>query len=230
MPKSSPKTSKPAVHVDRLRVNLGGTDILRDVSFTIPERTLTAIVGENGSGKTTLVRAMLGLTPSTGAVRFLGLPLAAMRTSIGYVPQRFDFDRDLPITVAEFMNLARQSRTSREHILRMLREVGLTSAIARKRLGELSGGQLQRVLIAQAILNNPRILVLDEPATGIDVAGEETVIELLQHLRAEHGTTVLMISHDLHLVAETVDHVIWVQRGIKATGNPKEVLAAYTAT
>lgn len=229
MPRSSAKTSKPAISVQKLNVTLSGTTILRDASFEVPEGSITAIIGENGSGKTTLVRALLGLTPSTGTIRFFGTTLDRVRLQVGYVPQRFEFDRDFPITIGEFLNLARRADTPREHILHTLREVGLTSAVMRKRLGDLSGGQLQRVLIAQAILNNPRILVLDEPATGIDVTGEATIMHVLEHLRAEHHTTIVMISHDLHLIEETVDHAVLVQHGIKAAGKPRDVLRAYAA-
>lgn len=209
MPRPSPKTNSPAVRVRNFTVAYQGTVVLRNMSFDVPTGSFTAIVGQNGSGKTTLVRAMLGLTPhAAGEVRFFAQPLGEVRARIGYVPQRFDFDRDMPITVAEFLNLARRAEVPPSHMLHTLKEVGLTSAAMRKRIGTLSGGQLQRVLIAQAILNNPTLLVLDEPSTGIDVKGEATIMEVLEHLRKEHGTTVLMITHDADLVHTHATHVI----------------------
>lgn len=224
MPVSSHKTTNPAIRVDGLSVTLGHTLVVEDVSFVVPSGSMTAVIGPNGSGKTTLLRAMLGLTPHTGTVEFFGTSDTEMRRRVGYVPQRFDFDRSFPITVAEFLNLARSRSTDKTHVGHTVREVGLPLSILSARVGTLSGGQLQRVLIAQAILNNPDVLFLDEPATGIDVSGEEAVMHVLQHLRETHGTTVVIVSHDLGMIAEAVDHVVCINRTLVCTGSPEKTM------
>lgn len=214
MSKHSSKTAETAIRVVRVSVMFNGTPVLRDATLDVPAGGLTAIVGANGSGKTTLVRAMLGLVPlSGGSVAFFGKPLGHMRARIGYVPQRFDFDRDMPVTVAEFLALARRRGTTAANIAHTLRDVGLMPSAANKRLGALSGGQLQRVLIAQATLNNPAILFLDEPAAGIDVEGEATVMDVLDHLREEHGTTIVMITHDVDVLDNRATQMVRMDYG-----------------
>lgn len=223
---SSAKTSNDAVRVSGLSVTLQNSVIIDDVSFAVAKGSMTAIIGPNGSGKTTLLRAMLGLVPHTGDVAFFGAARHDMRRRIGYVPQRFDFDRTFPITVREFLNLARQPQTSTEHMGHTLREVGLPLSVLSARVGTLSGGQLQRVLIAQAILNNPDILFLDEPATGIDVTGEEAVMQVLTHLKETHGTTIIIVSHDLGMIAESVDHVVCINHTVICAGTPEKTMTA----
>lgn len=224
MRNSSVKTANDAVRVDTLSVTLAGTVILDDVSFSVPRGSMTAIIGPNGSGKTTLLRSMLGLVEYQGSVRMFGGERSEMRHRIGYVPQRFEFDRSFPITVREFLNLARRHETPKEHIAHTIREVGLPVATLTKRVGTLSGGQLQRVLIAQAILNSPDILFLDEPSTGIDVAGEEAVMHVLDHLKETHGTTIVIVSHDLGMIAESVDQVVCINRRLICAGPPGKTM------
>src|SRR5262249_25095380 len=155
---------------------------------------IAAIIGPNGSGKTTLLRAVLGLRPpDSGEIRLFGKHLHAVRGLIGYVPQRFDFDRDFPLSVGEFMELARHEHCPKSRIPEKLREVGMPKESLHLRIGSLSGGQLQRVLIAQAILNNPAMLFLDEPSSGIDISGEATFYELIEHLNEEHDTTIVLV-------------------------------------
>lgn len=226
MPNSSAKTANDAIRVERLTVTFAGTSVVEDVSFSVPRGCMTAIIGPNGSGKTTLLRAMLGLVDYEGTVRMFGGDRNEMRHRIGYVPQRFEFDRSFPITVREFLNLARRSETPKEHITHTIREVGLPLATLTKRVGALSGGQLQRVLIAQAILNSPDILFLDEPATGIDVAGEEAVMHVLAHLKETHGTTIVIVSHDLGMIAESVDEVVCINRRLICAGPPEQTMTS----
>lgn len=221
----SAKTSKPnapAVCVDRVSVRMNSVIVLDDVSFDIPRGSMTAIIGPNGSGKTTLLKTMLGLVPHQGTVRLLGGTLRAVHTKIGYVPQRFDFDRTFPMTVEEFLAMYRRPGASTAQDV--LREVGLTHIILNKKLGLLSGGQLQRVLIAQAIINNPELLLLDEPSTGIDVAGEAAVYDVLRHLKETHGTTIVIVSHDLAMISDVVDHVIAINRRVICVGTPEKAL------
>ena len=170
------------------------------------------------------MRAMLGLIPSEGEIRILGKHAHAMRAAIGYAPQRFAFDREFPITVREFLDLARRPHCPVGRIAEKINEVGLPRTILDRRLGTLSGGELQKILLAQAILNNPAILFLDEPTAGVDVAGEQTLYEIIAHLNREHHTTVIMVSHDLAVVARLVDRVICVNRQLLCYGSPKEAL------
>lgn len=221
---SSAKTNN-AIAVQGLRVRLAGTVVLDDVYFDVPTGSMTAIIGPNGSGKTTLLRAILGLVDiEHGAVTLFGGSREEMRHRIGYVPQRFEFDRTFPITVREFLGLARRATTEVAHVAHTIREVGLPPSVLHKRIGALSGGQLQRVLIAQAILNNPDLLVLDEPVTGIDVAGEEAVMQVLTHLKETHGTTIVIVSHDISMIADAVDEVVCVNRRLICAGPPNKTL------
>ncbi|MFH2062929.1 MAG: metal ABC transporter ATP-binding protein [bacterium] len=228
MPKPSPKTSRPtAVSVTGCTVSFGGRPVVDDVTFSIPSGSVAAVVGPNGSGKTTLIRAILGLVPmSSGDVRIFGHPIADAHAMIGYVPQRLDFDRQFPITVAEFMELARHRHLERERIDEMIDEVGLSPAVLGQRLGSLSGGQLQRVLIAQAVLNDPDLLVLDEPSSGIDIIGEEAFYDIIRHLNRERDTTILMVSHELAVVSKLVDTVICLNHEMICIGPPKKTLTA----
>ncbi|MBI1907902.1 metal ABC transporter ATP-binding protein [Candidatus Uhrbacteria bacterium] len=220
---ASAKTNNaPAICVDGLSVTYGDVAVLDDVSFDIPRGSITAIIGPNGSGKTTLLRAMLGLVPHKGTVAVFGEAIRKAHDRIGYVPQRFDFDRTFPMTVGEFLTLyRRKGGETPEHIIR---EVGLQKPILAKTLGTLSGGQLQRVLIAQAIINNPALLFLDEPSTGIDVAGEAALYDVLAHLNETHGTTIVLVSHDLSMLADIVDHVVAVNRRLVCVGTPERAL------
>jgi len=214
-----------AVSVKDLRVSYDDHVILENISFEIPENSITAIIGPNGSGKSTLIKAVLGLTRTEkGDVKLFGQPLSHVRRTIGYVPQRFEFDRQFPMTVLEFMELARHEHTDKKGISRAIKNVGIKSGVLREQLGSLSGGQLQRVLIAQAILNQPKLLVLDEPAAGIDVVGEAAFFQMIDQLRKVHGTTIVIVSHDISFVANAVDHVVCVNKNLMCSGPPKLAL------
>jgi zinc transport system ATP-binding protein len=219
----------PAIEVNGLTVDLAGHRILTDVSFTVPQGAIAACIGPNGSGKTTLLRAILGLVPaSAGEARILGSRLEHVRTVVGYVPQRFDFDRTFPMTVREFMALALHDHAPSATILAKIEEVGLAEAVLERQLGQLSGGQLQRVLIAQAIINDPLILFMDEPSAGVDIAGEATFYDLLRHLNRKHHTTVIMVSHDVAVLSELVDQVICISGRLLCSGAPQAVLSDKT--
>ncbi len=226
MPARSPRTTNiPAVSVQNLNVSYGSVSVLRDISFTIKQGTIAAVIGPNGSGKSTLVRTILGLLPPTsGSVSLFGKPVSQQLARIGYVPQSFAFDRQFPITVYEFLRLAARSANAPEAIDTAVKEVGLMPAVLHEQLGALSGGQLQRVLIAQAILNSPDLLFLDEPSAGIDVAGEAAFYDVIEHLRVEHGTTIVLISHDVSMVARTVDQVICLNRELVCSTTPRRAL------
>lgn len=233
MPKSSAKTknnSEPVIEVSDLTVHYGGRNVLHEVGFSIPQGHIAAIIGPNGSGKTTLLKAMLGIIASTGNVRFFSESLSDSRKNIGYVPQKFSFTPDLPLTVNEFLNLSRRQSITNHDIHRALHDVGLHGHHANTPIAMLSGGQLQRVLIAQAIMNKPTMLFLDEPSNNIDVAGEASFYEIITHLNKEHNTTIIMVSHDISTISSMVDTVICVNGQLLCAGSPKSVLTKRNLT
>lgn len=225
MPKPSSKTNNIAIEVKDLSVQFDDNLILDHVSFSIEEGAIAAVIGPNGSGKTTLLRAMLGVIPKEGgSISILGQPLHHVRQVIGYIPQKFAFDPTFPMTVQEFLHLSQCKEGKTDAIDRVLKEVALPKKILTQKIGSLSGGQLQRVLIAQAIINDPKILILDEPATGVDVAGEAAFYKIIQHLNEEHGTTVILVSHDISMVSKSVDQVLCINHSLTCSGPPREAL------
>jgi len=201
--------------------------LLSNVSFTVRARTIHVIVGPNGAGKTTLLTALLGQAAFEGRI------LAHWRRDgrIGFVPQLFTVDASLPVTVADFLALTRQQRpvcfgvsaATRARIATLLRDVGL-AGLDRRPLSVLSGGELRRVLLAHALDPLPELLILDEPAAGLDESGVGQLEELLRTLR-EGGTTVLMVSHDLDQVRRLADRVTVLDRSIVSEGPAHETLA-----
>lgn len=214
----------PFLRVHGLTVRYGDYLAVDDVSFKVEKGQIVAVIGPNGSGKTTLVRAVMGLLPHSGEVVWDGEP------KIGYVPQRLDFDRTFPLTVEELMLLRlpghrfwRHDKEAHEAVTHSLEDVGAARLIEKK-IGTLSGGELQRVLIANAMLPNPSILVLDEPSSGIDIEGEETIYGLIHRIADERGMTVLLVSHDLDIVFKHADQVICMNRKLICEGVPQKVL------
>ena len=192
-----------------------GRTILADIDIDISPREIVTVIGPNGAGKTTLVRALLGLEPLDGGSirRKPGLVT-------GYAPQRFDVDRAIPLTVSRFVALGR--RGSPDALARVLQDVG-AGALAERQLAELSGGELQRVVLARALVRSPDLLVLDEPVRGVDYAGEAELYTLIGRLRTERGFGVLLVSHDLHVVMAQSDRVICLNRHVCCSGVPQSV-------
>jgi zinc transport system ATP-binding protein len=222
---------QPAVRFDGVSVVRGDVSILDQVCATVPQAGFTAIIGPNGAGKTTLLLALLGETGYQGAIRFP--ETGGRRPRIGYVPQRFAFDRNLPLTVAEFLALGFQrsplwfgiQRGLRARLNEALAQVAAED-LAPRPLGALSGGELQRVLLALALMQQPELLVLDEPAAGVDFQGELLFCELLERLRRLHRFTLLMVSHDLGTVTHHATHVICLNRRTVAEGPPSQTLTS----
>ena len=224
-----------AIRIRDLGVQIGSVTILEHVSAAVPRGVCTAIVGPNGAGKTTLTRAILGELEHTGVIEFgSGSGTFTRRPPrFGYVPQKLLFDRNMPLTVLEYLasGLTRRpvffgiGRAFRKAASDYLSEVECGKLIDRP-LGALSGGELQRVLLAQALMQNPEILILDEPAAGIDFKGEQLLCELLEKFRRKLGFTQLMISHDLSMVAAHAAHVICINRTVFAAGEPDQVLTS----
>jgi len=192
-----------------------GRAILQSVDIDIAEGEILTLIGPNGAGKTTLVRVLLGLEkPDRGTV------LRKPGLVVGYVPQRFLTDRAIPLTVSRFIELGR--RVEDEDAGRALADVG-ADKLADRQLSQLSGGELQRVLLARALVGSPGVLVLDEPARGIDYTGEAELYALIGRLRSERGFGVLLVSHDLHVVMAQSDRVICLNRHVCCSGMPQSV-------
>jgi len=210
-----------AISVKNLSVDYGNQTVLNRLSFDVEKGKLTAIIGPNGSGKTTLFKAILGLIPHQGQVRIFQKPVREVLRRIGYVPQSFDFDRTLPITVREFLSFGalRHWHPSGE----LCKEVHVDVLMDRL-IGELSGGQLQRVLIAQALLKKPDLLLLDEPSSGIDIEGAKAFYDLIKHVNHEHGLTVVLISHEINMVYSLADQIICLNRDLICNGPPRQAL------
>ncbi len=203
------------IQVDHINKTYGDISAVEDVSFSIPAGEIVAIVGPNGSGKSTLVKMMAGLiTPTSGTITIDGKPPAQARKKLAYVPQHFSFDKTLPITIKEFLLIALETETetpAHTRVINALSFVGLTDQID-KQLGTLSGGQLQRVLIARAILEKKQLLILDEPSSGIDVSAEQEIHLLLKAMNVEYGTTIVIISHELDFVSSFAHSVLCLNK------------------
>ncbi|HEX5957226.1 MAG TPA: metal ABC transporter ATP-binding protein [Hyphomicrobiaceae bacterium] len=194
----------------------GGRAILAGVDIDISPGEIVTVIGPNGAGKSMLVRALLGLEPLDGGTVHRRGALV-----IGYAPQRVDVDRAIPLTVARFIALG-QPMATRSDIDGVLAEVG-AGALAQRQLPELSGGELQRVVLARALIRSPSLLVLDEPARAVDYAGEAELYTLIGRLRRERGLGVLLVSHDLHIVMAQSDRVICLNRHVCCSGVPRTV-------
>ncbi|MBY6116524.1 metal ABC transporter ATP-binding protein [Mameliella alba] len=201
-----------------LTMRHGTLDVLRNVDFAIAPGEIVTVVGPNGSGKSTLLRALIGaMKPLRGKVtRARGLRL-------GYVPQGLRLDGSLPMTVARFLNLPqRVSAEARQAAL----EASGAGDLSQRQLAALSGGQFQRVLLARALLNDPQILILDEPTTGLDQPAQASFYRQIEDLRDRLGCAVLMVSHELHVVMSASDRVICLNGHVCCEGRPEVVAQA----
>jgi zinc transport system ATP-binding protein len=201
--------------VSDLSVKISNQPIISNVTFKISRGITLAIVGPNGAGKTTLFRALLNLVPYSGKIEWNG------KMKIGYVPQILSV-RDIPISVKEFLSYKNESI---QDINAVLASVGLDSeAIVDKSLATLSGGQMRRVLIAWAIVDKPDVLLFDEPTSGVDLDSEEAIYGMLRSLTAKNNITLLLISHDLHIVREYSDCALALNKCLIFFGESKEVM------
>lgn len=196
-------------------VRFGAEEVLHDVSLTLAPGEIVTILGPNGSGKSTLLRALLGIVPvAQGRIqRQPGLRL-------GYVPQRLMIDRTMPMTVRRFLSLP--TRVSDLAAAEVLARTGMAGHEA-DQMTQLSGGQLQRVLLARALLGKPQVLMLDEPTQGLDQPGEAAFYRLIEEVRRDTGAAILMVSHDLHVVMAASDRVICLNGHICCEGTPRVV-------
>lgn len=206
-------TSTTLLAAKGLNKTFGSARVIQNVDVSLTRGNIVTVIGPNGSGKTTLLKLLLGLeTPDSGSItRAPGL-------KIGYMPQKLAIDPILPVTVEWFLKLSANG----QNIDAVAKETDISNLL-KNRLQSLSGGEMQRVLLARALLCNPDLLVLDEPAQGVDVNGQATLYDLISQVSKKHNISVLMVSHDLHLVMSSTDHVICLNHHICCSGHPHSV-------
>lgn len=217
--------------IENFEVTRGNTEILKDINLHIHCGELTALIGPNGAGKSTLLKAILGEIPHRGELKYLdyrdrhtGKPI------IGYVPQRLDFDAGSPLSVLDLFAASTSSipvwlthsRKLREHTREILSRMEAEKLIDR-RLGDLSGGELQRILLALALDPLPDLLLLDEPVSGIDQLGMEMFFRKVADLRLQYDLSIILVSHDLKLVAQYADRVVFLNQTVQCVGTPEVV-------
>jgi len=213
----------PILEVRDLSVNFGSQEVLKDISFSVNAGDGLAIIGPNGAGKTVLFKALIGLIPYDGEIKWRS------DVKIGYVPQRLPETESLLLTVKEFLILKSKHLffKDKEWLLAInheLESVGLSSNILERQLKNLSRGQLQRVLITWAILGHPDVLLFDEPTAGVDLAGEDTIYNLLRRLHQNRGLTIFLISHDLNIVYRYANNVLCLNKERLCFGEPHKAL------
>jgi zinc transport system ATP-binding protein len=217
-----------------VHVTLGGHPVLRGVNMRVPAGELVALIGPNGSGKTTLLRAILGLQSiSAGEIRlFDKTDIRSALPRIGYVPQNLNLERSFILSVREFLALRSpacrnwfwKSRARLDELLKAsLAEIGVESLLDRP-VAQLSGGQLQRVLIAFSLLHKPELLLLDEPTAGVDTPGEQTFYELIATIQARHHLSVILVSHDLSMVYRHASWVYALNGVVCCEGSPDQIM------
>jgi zinc transport system ATP-binding protein len=220
---SSPKRSDLILEVEDLAISFGSHEVFSDLNFAVTRGTSLAVIGPNGAGKSVLFRALIGAQKYDGVVRW------APDVRIGYVPQKLDIERDLPLTGRDFLRAkAAVAKAGRGAIARALDRVGIEHGVIERPIGAMSGGQFQRLLVAFALVGDPNVLMLDEPAAGVDAPGQERLAEMLQGLRESEGVTLMVISHDLSVVFRHATNVICLAHGLRCIGAPREVLTPST--
>ena len=233
----TPNSREPlAIEVSDLRLTLAGVPILQGVNMKVPPGRLVALIGPNGAGKTTLLRCMLGLQRDySGQVKLFGEPqLKRALPRVGYVPQRLNLERTFVLSVREFLCLRlpktrswfwRSNRANDAALRGSLAEIGVESLLDRP-VANLSGGELQRVLIAYSLMTNPDLLLLDEPTAGVDLPGEQTFYDLIGEIHKKRGITVMLVSHDLSMVYRHADWIYALNGVICCEGPPQTIMNA----
>lgn len=223
-----------SIKVNNLSVTIGRDRILEDVNLNIQCGTLTAIIGQNGAGKSTLIKAILGEVPSEGDIEFKSVRNGAMLDmKIGYVPQSLAIDRDTPMSVQDMIVsygfhypvFLPVSKKLREEVLEILSPLSAEDLID-KMIGTLSGGELQRVLLSLALMDEPNLLLLDEPVSGVDVGGVEQFYRIVNSLKNQRDLAIILVSHDLEYVRKYADKVVLLDGTVVLEGNPGVVFTS----
>jgi zinc transport system ATP-binding protein len=210
------KSNDPILNVNHLEIFQGDTTIITDLSFTLSKKDNLVIIGPNGAGKTILLRALLGILPFRGEIKW------QKGIKFGYVPQRVPLVKDIPVTLSDFFRLKNISEESANQLLADFGLGGLS--LKKKQLGLLSSGQFQRVLIAWAISSYPDVLILDEPFSAIDLLGQEVIYQYINRLQKVRGLTVLLVTHDLNIVSSLSNKVLCLNKDKFCFGKPHEIL------
>jgi len=236
-------TLPPVIQVEDAAVELGGRTIWQNVRLSVQPGEFLAILGPNGAGKSTLLKAILGLLPlSAGRIAVLGHPARRGSAEIGYVPQRRHFEADVRVRGRSIVRLGLdgshwglplpflQRGKAREAAARVQQAIDLVGATsyADRPIGELSGGEQQRLLIAQALVTRPRILALDEPLDSLDLRNQQGVAAVIRQISRETGAAVLLVAHDVNPILSLVDRVAYIAHGQVAIGTPQEVITTET--
>ncbi len=211
----SPTITTPLVQVEDLNYTDGKRTLLQAINLTLMPGKIVSVIGPNGAGKTTLVKLVVGLlNPTQGSIqRVEGL-------TIGYMPQKIHFSPIFPLTVLRFLQL--NQTWDKSELAHMLAEVGV-SHVLHSPLETISGGELQRVLLARALLRKPQLLVLDEPAQGVDLIGQGELYDLIAEIRDKHHCAILLVSHDLNVVMARTDTVVCLNQHVCCSGHPEQV-------
>jgi zinc/manganese transport system ATP-binding protein len=230
---AEPAPAEPLLRLDRVALRLGGRPVLREVSLDLQRGEFVGLIGANGAGKTTLLRVILGLLrPDSGKVEVLGRPIGKGNPAIGYVPQKQQLDPETPLRGRDLVALGIDgqrwgipwpSRERRGRVDDVLRQVG-ASEYADAPVGRLSGGEQQRLLIAQALLANPKVLLLDEPLSHLDIRGANEVVQLVARIGRERDVAVLLVAHDMNPLLDVMDRVLYLAVGRSAVGTVNDVV------
>jgi len=207
---------KEILNVKDLSVRLDDNQILKNISFSVKEKEVLIILGPNGAGKTILLKTILGLVPYSGSIHW-------SEKKISYLPPQELINKQylLPLTIAEFLSL---KNIPPKKIEKSMRDVGLNPTFKNKQIAKLSTGQFQRMLIAWALSSDPAILVFDEPTTGIDIGGEETIYSLLHKLWKEKNLTMILVTHHVHVVWEHATNILCINKKMICQGKPELIL------
>jgi ABC-type Mn2+/Zn2+ transport system ATPase subunit len=219
------------LEIDNISIGYGDKTIMRDLSFQVPHGARVAVVGPNGAGKSTLFKALVGILPlQNGQIFIHGETLGSHKDCVAYVPQREDVDWRFPVTVSDVVMMGRYgqigwwsnpSKKDKQIVRKSIEQMGI-SDLADQSIGQLSGGQQQRAFLARAIAQEPHILLMDEPFTGVDVTTQEATLHLLDHLK-EKAVTTIVSTHDLNLAASRFDLVLLINHRLIAFGTPQQV-------
>ena len=221
------------IELTDLSVSSGRDNLVHDINLTLRCGELTCLIGKNGAGKTTLLKAILGEHNYQGSIRFFNHQGGVVeKARIGYVPQHLDFDKSMPVTVLDFMVAAKggapvwfgHRKSITKEIISSLEELEC-GYLLNRRLGALSGGELQRVLLALATEPMPDLLILDEPVSGVDASGLDLFYKRVRELRDKYHMGILLVSHDLGLIQKYADKVILLDKTVIALGDAKDVFA-----
>jgi zinc/manganese transport system ATP-binding protein len=240
---SGPVTGTPALTIEGLRVAIGGHTLLRDVSLHVAPGEFVAVLGPNGAGKSTLMRTILGLIPAAeGSISVLGQSSRQARRRIGYLPQRQGFDAATRIRGSDLVTLGldgarwglplaltprarARRRSERERVTEVIARVGAT-AYAQRPIGDLSGGEQQRLLIAAALVRRPALLILDEPLDSLDLPNQAAVAALVGDIARSENVAVLLVAHDVNPLLAHLDRVVYLAQGRALCGSVREVISA----